>query len=168
MCVSSKRNSWRGGRVVMQQPAKLWPIFLVPEFESRSLRTSQKPAPTRWLFCVQDGRPSSLESGGRGAKKERPRQRAGFWLVSLPPARSRAERVLSVSPHKPKASAIYGRHEPMAPQTCRIFLQEQLPCSDVNSFKVRPLSAPPSSSLASFVRPPACGQKAANAPLPAS
>jgi len=51
---------------------------------SRSLRTSQKPAPTRWLFCVHDGRPSLLEPGGRGAKKGEPAA-AGRLLACQPP-----------------------------------------------------------------------------------
>ena len=169
MCVSSKRNSWRGGRVVMQQPAKLWPIFWSPS-SNLGLRTSEKPASTRWLFS-SDVHPSLLK-GNEGAK-DKPATASVAFRLSASSLRDHKRSLLSPllacgRIAQPSRTPFNGRHEPMAPQTCRIFLQEQLPCSDVNFFKARPSSAHPSSSLASFVRPPACGQKAANAPFPAS
>ena len=55
---------------------------------SLSLRTSKKPASTRWLFCVQDQGTSSLELDEKGAKKTNLRQAGEAFHLSASPSKT--------------------------------------------------------------------------------
>ena len=83
----------------MQQPVAVTDFF-IPEFESRSLRTSEKPALARWLFYVQDVGQARLSQAVSASKP------AAAGTVR-PPSRTTSAAKLS-PPHKRKASASAG------------------------------------------------------------